>query len=152
MSEPDDGLDDDPATIGAGESFQDSGASQPNHSKTYLAFRFLAENLMLIAAGVGIVAFLVLAIIGYELPRNVKIISLSALITIPLAGRPTAKKTKDWLWNPNLIWLVDIDVTDETDGGIYNIPSQRFREWSVTEGSLDWESPTLAFGKNVDLE
>ncbi|MGB9952906.1 hypothetical protein ACOZ4F_10945 [Haloarcula marismortui] len=123
----------------------------PDHSRTYRAFRWLSENLLLIASGVGIALFAVASIIGYELPRNLRLIGLCALITIPLVGRPTGKKVRSLLWDPNYVWLVDIDAR-HMNGGIFRMPGQRFKEWSVEDGQLDWVAPNLAFGKNVDLE
>ncbi|AHB64488.1 hypothetical protein HISP_00160 [Haloarcula hispanica N601] len=123
----------------------------PDHSRTYRLFRWLTNNLLLIASGVGIVLFVIASILGYELPRSLRLIGLCALVTIPLAGRPTGKKVRSLLWDPNYVWLVDIDAR-HTKGGIFRTPGQRFREWSVEDGQLDWVSPNLAFGKNVDLE
>ncbi|KAA9408436.1 hypothetical protein EGO51_01040 [Haloarcula hispanica] len=123
----------------------------PDHSRTYRLFRWLTNNLLLIASGVGIVLFVIASVLGYELPRSLRLIGLCALVTIPLAGRPTGKKVRSLLWDPNYVWLVDIDAR-YTKGGIFRTPGQRFREWSVEDGQLDWVSPNLAFGKNVDLE
>jgi len=122
-----------------------------DHSRTYRLFRWLTNNLLLIASGVGIVLFVIASILGYELPRSLRLIGLCALVTIPLVGRPTGKKVRALLWDPNYVWLVDIDAR-YTKGGIFRTPGQRFREWSVEDGQLDWVSPNLAFGKNVDLE
>ncbi|WP_367175464.1 hypothetical protein [Haloarcula rubripromontorii] len=123
----------------------------PDHSRTYRAFRWLSENLLLLASGIGIGLFAIASILGYELPRNLRLIGLCALITIPLVGRPTGKKVRSLLWDPNYVWLVDIDAR-RMNGGIFRMPGQRFKEWSVEDGQLDWVSPNLAFGKNVDLE
>ncbi|NLV06113.1 hypothetical protein GOC83_08225 [Haloarcula rubripromontorii] len=123
----------------------------PDHSRTYRLFRWLTDNLLLIASGIGIGLFVVASVIGYELPRNLRLIGLCAVITIPLVGRPTGKKVRSLLWDPNYVWLVDIDAR-HTKGGIFRMPGQRFREWSIEDGQLDWVSPNLAFGKHVDLE
>ncbi|MDS0276451.1 hypothetical protein NDI85_01365 [Halomicroarcula sp. S1AR25-4] len=122
----------------------------PDRSRTYRAFRWLSEHLLAIGAGVGIVLFVIASVLGYDLPRNLRIIGLTGLITVILIGRPTAKKVRSLLWDPNYIWLVDIDAR-RTKGGIFRMPGQRFREWSVEDGQLDWVSPNLAFGKRVDL-
>jgi len=57
-------------------------------------------------------------------------------VVIPLIGRPTGKKVKSLLWDPNYIWLIDLDARYQK-GAIYQMPSQRFREWEVTDGRLD---------------
>ncbi|KAA9399398.1 hypothetical protein Har1130_14580 [Haloarcula sp. CBA1130] len=123
----------------------------PDHSRTYRLFRWLTDNLLLMASGVGIVLFVIASILGYEFPRSLRLIGLCALVTIPLVGRPTGKKVRSLLWDPNYVWLVDIDAR-RMKGGIFRMPGQRFKEWSVEDGQLDWVSPNLAFGKNVDLE
>lgn len=132
------------------ETHQDSGADQPVRSRTYRLFRWLSENLLLVGSGIGILLFVVASILGYNPPRNLKLIGLTALITIPIVGRPTGKKVRSLLWDPNYIWLIDLDARYQK-GGIYRTTSQRFREWTVTDGALDWLTPNLAVGKNVDL-
>jgi len=124
---------------------------QPERSRWFRAFRWLTENLTLLASGVGIGLFVLASIVGFELPRNVRVIGLSALVIVPIAGRPTGKKVRSLLWEPRYVWLVDVDAR-YTKGGIFRIPGQRFREWTITDGSLDWVSPDLAFGKQVVLE
>jgi len=119
-------------------------------SRWFRAFCWLTENLLLVASGLGIGLFVIASIIGFELPRNLRIIGLTTVIIVPIVGRPTGKKVRSLLWEPNYIWLVDVDAR-YTKGGIFRIPGQRFREWTVTDGSLDWVSPDLAFGKQVDL-
>jgi hypothetical protein len=133
------------------ELHQDSGPAQPTRSKTYRLFRFLVEHTMSVVAGVALLVFLVSAVLGYELPRSVRVIGLAFGLALIGVGKPTANKARDLLWDPNLIWIVDLDTKDDSNGGIYNVPSQRFREWTVEDGSLDWVTPTLAFGKHVDL-
>ena len=125
--------------------------NSPERSRWFQAFRWLTENLTLLASGLGLGLFIVASVIGYELPRNLQIIGLTALIIVPIVGRPTGKKVRSLLWEPNYVWLVDVDAR-YTKGGIFRTPGQRFREWTITEGQLDWVSPDLAFGKNVDLE
>lgn len=132
------------------ETYQDSGAAQPDHSRTYRVFRWLVDNFLLVVSIIGIAMFVVAAILDYELPRWLRVIGLTALIVIPVVGRPTGKKVRALLWDPSYVWLVDVDAR-VLKGGIYRMPSQRFREWEVVSGSLDWVSPHLAFGKNVDL-
>lgn len=122
----------------------------PDHSRTYRAFRWLTENLLLLVSAVGILLFVVASVLGFDLPRNLRLIGLTGLITLVFVGRPTGKKVRSLLWDPNYIWLVDIDAR-RTKGGIFRMPAQRFREWSVEDGQLDWVSPNLAFGKAVDL-
>lgn len=123
----------------------------PDYSRTYRAFRWLSNHLLLVSAGVVIALFALSPILGVNYPRSVKILTLSGLFSLLLVGRPTANKARSLLWDPSYVWLVDIDAR-YTKGGIFRVPGQRFREWSVTEGQLDWVSPQLAFAKNVDLE
>lgn len=132
------------------ETHQDTGANEPPRSRTYRAFRWLSENFLLVASVSGLAAFVVASMIGYNPPRNLKLIGVTALIVIPVIGRPTGKKVRSLLWDPNYIWLIDLDARYQK-GAIYRTTSQRFREWDVTDGQLDWLTPNLAVGKNVDL-
>jgi hypothetical protein len=122
----------------------------PEYSRTYRLFRWVSDNLLMIAGVTGIAAFALSSIIGVEYPRSVKILGISGLVSLVLLGRPTANKARSLLWDPSYVWLVDIDAR-YTKGGIFRLPAQQFREWSVEEGQIDWVSPELAFAKNVDL-
>ncbi|MFC7077899.1 hypothetical protein [Haloarcula halophila] len=121
-----------------------------DHSRLYRLFAWLADNALLVGGVLGLVIFAVAAVIGVDIPRNVRIIGLSGLISLVFLGRPTGKKVRSMLWDPNYIWIVDVDAR-VLEGGIFHMPAQRFQQWTVTEGSLDWVSPNLAFGKQVDL-
>lgn len=134
------------------EELADQADPQPERSRTYRFMRWLGDHTLHVIAGVALTLFAATAIFEWSIPRSARIIGLSFGIFLVLLGRPVAKKAKDLLWDPNLIWIVDIDAAGETDEGIYNVPSQRFREWSVEDGSLDWATPNLAFAENVDLE
>lgn len=133
------------------EEMQHNTEPGPEHSRTFRLFRWASENLLLIFGGFGIGLFALSSILGVDYPRSVEILALSGLLSLVLVGRPTANKARSLLWDPSYIWLVDIDAR-YTKGGIFRVPGQRFREWSVTDGQLDWVSPQLAFTKNVDLE
>ncbi|MFC6976492.1 hypothetical protein ACFQL1_20325 [Halomicroarcula sp. GCM10025709] len=121
-----------------------------DHSRLYRLLAWLADNALLVGGVIGLVIFAVAAVIGVDIPRNVRIIGLSGLISLVFLGRPTGKKVRSMLWDPNYIWIVDVDAR-VLEGGIFHMPAQRFQQWTVTEGSLDWVSPNLAFGKQVDL-
>lgn len=134
------------------EETADNTGPEPDYSRTFRLFRWVTEHGLLVLSGVGAGLFVVASFLGVQVPRNLRIIGLSTLITLPLVGRPVGKKAKSLLWDPSYIWLVDIDAR-HTTGAIYRTTSQRFREdWSVTDGELDWWTPNLAAGKSVDLE
>lgn len=134
------------------EETADNTGTEPDHSRTFRLFRWLTENALLLVSVVGIGLFVLASFLDVAIPRNLKIIGLSALITLPLVGRPVGKKVESLLWDPSYIWLVDIDARHKT-GAIYRTTSQRFRDnWEVTDGSLDWWTPNLAAGKQVDFE
>ncbi|WP_018257504.1 hypothetical protein [Halomicrobium katesii] len=129
----------------------DDTPENPSRSRWFRAFRWLTENLTLLASGLGLGVFILASVIGYELPRNLRIIGVTAIIIVPIVGRPTGKKVRSLLWEPTYVWLVDVDAR-YTKGGIFRIPGERFSEWTITEGQLDWVNPDLAFGKQVDLD
>ena len=123
----------------------------PDRSRTYRLFRWLTENILLLAGVIGLGLLVVSSFLGVTIPRNLKIIGTSSLVSLVLVGRPVGKKAASWLYDPNFIWLLDVDARVKK-AGIFRVPAQRFREWSVGDGNLDWVSADLAFGKNVDLE
>lgn len=132
------------------ETHQDSGTT-PDRSRTFRFFSWFSENLLKIVAVTGLALFVLGSFLGVSIPRNLSLIGLSALLSLGFVGAPTGKKVKAMLWDPNYVWLVDLDARVRT-GGIWRMPSQRFREWEVTDGELDWWTPNLAAGKNVDAE
>jgi hypothetical protein len=123
----------------------------PDRSRTYQAFRWLSENLLAVAAVSGFALFVLSTILGVEYPRTLRIMGVAVFASLLFVGRPTASKVRSLLWDPNWIWLVDIDAR-KTTGAIYRLPGQQFREWTVENGDLDWVRPNLCFCKNVDLE
>lgn len=131
------------------ETHQES--QQPDRSRTYRLFAWLSDNLLLVASVIGLGGFVLMSLLDYQLPRNLRVIGLAALIAIPFAGRPTAKRVKAMLWDPSYIWIIDLDARYQK-GAIYRTTSQRFREWDVIDGQLDWLTPNLCVGKNVELE
>lgn len=145
---------DEPAADGPKDQDRDEMALQadlgPDRSLTYRATEFLVEHLLTVLAGVVLVGFAVTSVLDVDVPRSVRLIGVVAAVTTPLVGRPAGKRVVGMLWDPSFVWLVDLDAR-RFDAGIYRIPAQRFREWDVTDGSLDWVTPHLAFGKNVDL-
>jgi hypothetical protein len=129
----------------------DSTDDAPELSRSSRFVAWLSDNLLLVASVVGLGGFVLTSMLGYEFPRNLRVIGIAALLTMPFVGRPLGKHIKAMLWNPSYVWLVDLDARRE-DGAIYRMPAERFREWDVVDGQLDWLSPELAIGKNVDLE
>lgn len=123
----------------------------PERSATFKLFAWLITNGLLVLAGIGALLLVVVSKGEWSIPRSVHIIGVVAVIVTPLAGRPVARKVRSMLWSPSWIWLVDVDASDPGHGGIYRWPSQQFRQMEIIDGELDWVSPTLAFGKNVDL-
>ncbi|WP_255151330.1 hypothetical protein [Halorarius halobius] len=131
------------------ETAQDTGTT-PDRTTLFRIGHFLAQHFLLILSGLGLLAFVIASFTGVGLPRNLRVIGLAALIIIPLFGRPIGSRIVSMLWEPSYIWIVDLDARVRK-GGVYRVPIQQFREWTVTDGSLDWLSPNLAVGKNVDL-
>jgi hypothetical protein len=132
------------------ETIDDSGAG-PDRSRTYRFFSWLERNLLKFVAVLGLFAFVVGSILGVSIPRNLHLIGVSGLLSMALIGVPVARKVKSMLWDPSIIWLIDLDAR-VFDGAIWRMPSQRFREWDVEDGELDWLTPNLAVGKDVNPE
>lgn len=137
------------------EETTDNTGPEPDKSRTYRFFVWLQEHpalVLLLGLAVGLGGLLLGSTFGFSFSRSAKIFFLSGFVTVPLVGRPVGRKVESLLWDPSFIWLVDIDARYQT-GAIYRVTSQRFREeWDVTDGNLDWWTPDLAAGRNVDLE
>jgi len=123
----------------------------PDRSLTFRLSAFLVENTLLIIASLVLGTLLVLSVLNQSVPRWLRFVAIPGAVSLLLLGRPVAKRVKKMLWNPSDVWLVDVDPL-ERDGGIYRMPSQRWRQWDVTDGEADWVSPSLAFVQAVDLE
>jgi len=123
----------------------------PDRSRTYRLFRWVSDHLLGIGAALGLSLFVLSSLLGFEYPRNLRVMGLAVFISLLVVGRPTGRKVRSLLWDPNWIWLVDIDAR-VTKGGIFRLPAQKFSEWTITDGQLDWVSPNLAFAKNVNLD
>jgi len=105
---------------------------------------------------VGVIA----AIVGFVLsvPRFWFIAGLAAAFMSPL-GFLTGQKVVGWLYNPDWVYLIDLDAR-VLDGGIYRLPLDDFRELDVLDDDefvnstydLTQLSPNLYVGKQVDLE
>lgn len=131
------------------ETAQDTGTEAPR-SRLFRAARYLAQNFVRIIGTLLVALLLVTTWAGYDVPRNIRIIGIAAGIVAVLIGQPVASRVVSWLWEPSYVWLIDLDAQIQK-GGIYRVPIQRFREWDVRTGTLDWLSPNLAVGKDVDL-
>ncbi|MHB9287407.1 hypothetical protein ACKVMT_10270 [Halobacteriales archaeon Cl-PHB] len=97
----------------------------------------------------GIAAALYLGL-DVSLPRRVKLFIIAVIAIGPYAY-VAASYVVGLLWDPNLIYLVDL-AAEQTDGALYALPFEEFRDLDVVEGDLDQVAPTLYFGKDVDLE
>lgn len=140
-----------------GEELYDQSGAQLPRSRTFLAFRFLVQHGIKLVGVVFLLGLVLLfflqgagVIDGVQVPRTAKIIIGAVLLLFPFADW-VAKQVRDWLWTPNWVYVVDLDARVQ-DGGVFRWPSQRFRDIDVTEGQLDWLTPQLAVGKNVDLD
>jgi len=120
-------------------------------SRWYLATAWLVDHALLVFGVGGLGIFAMLLILGIEIPRWLRLAGTTCLVSLVLVGRPVGKKSKELLWNPATVTLVDLDAL-YTDGAVYRGPSQRWQQWEVTDGQPEWVSPRLAFVKEVDVE
>lgn len=105
---------------------------------------------MLFLTGLGVGTFGAV-LLGWTVPRWLRIFALAAFAAGLLVGQPTATKVRELLWNPDDVYIIDLDATSRT-GALYREPSQQFREWDVEDGQLDWWSPNLVAAKDVDFQ
>ena len=128
-------------------------------SRTEMFFDFLRARFLSIVAvllvGVGIAMS-----IGFDLsiPRWVRLVGFTAIAFAPL-GFIFGNWLVGILHDPNYQFLVDLDAT-RTDGGLYQLPPEDFRELEVTDENGNPEAPyditqlapSLYAGKQIDLD
>lgn len=112
----------------------------------FVKFRFWS----IIMAGAGLGAVGIFLGIDPEVPRWAKLFGLTFLVISP-AGYMTGKKVVSLLWEPNYVYLLDIDARYQT-GALYRFPFEHFHELEVVAGELDQLTSSLYIGKAVDLE
>lgn len=117
----------------------------------YRAAMIVLEHAGTILGAMGLVGVVAVGLLDIDIPRWLMVSGIAAALTAPTFGRWSGQKAISLLWDPRYIWLIDLDATEQ-DAAIYRAPSQKFRELTVTDGALDWVTPTLAIAKDVDLE
>lgn len=125
--------------------------TEPERSDTYRLLTWAVDNLMLLLGGLILVIAVGASVFDWTLTRGSKIILMFTGGSLLIVGRPVGQKARDLLFDPRELYLIDVDAR-YAEASIYRMPSQRFTDWTVDDGSLDWVSPGLAFGKNVDAE
>lgn len=85
-----------------------------------------------------------------SVPREAKLFILTFLFVTP-AGYLVGKKVRDLLYDPQLIYLLDLDARYK-EGAIFTFPYTDFQSLDVQNGELDQVAPRLYIGKKVDIE
>jgi len=127
-------------------------ADQPNDPRWFRALVWLVVRGKYLLGAAALIVFAALLVTGTDVPRTVRIGAIAFIVSTFTIGRWTAGKTLDLIDGPGWVWLVDVDLLDLDGAGIYRWPRPRWKEVEVVDGQLYWSSPSLAFGKNVDLE
>ncbi|WP_311170621.1 hypothetical protein [Halobellus ordinarius] len=112
----------------------------------FIQARFLSI-VGLLAVGGGLAM-----IVGFDVqvPRFWKIVGLSGAIVLPY-GYVVGNKVVSMLYNPNYIFLVDLDAR-YLDGALYRFPYTDFKQLESRKGSFTQLTPNLYTAKDVDLE
>jgi len=124
----------------------------PQDPRWFRALVWLVVRGKYLLGAAALVAVAVLLVTGTGIPRTVKIGGIAFIVSTFTLGRWTAGRAADLFDGPGWVWLVDVDLLDLDGAGIYRWPRPRWSEVEVVDGQLYWSSPSLAFGKNVDLE
>lgn len=125
---------------------------RPQESLQTRVVRFLVDNSLLVLSALGLALFVYVGLTGKDVPRSAQLIGISMFVWLPAVGRPVGKRVVSMLWDPSVVWVVDVDARYPGQAGIFAIPSDAWTEFETTDGSLDWVSPSLVFARNVDLE
>jgi len=127
-------------------------AGQSDRSRLWRVLSWLRNNKLEAAGITGILAFALTVLLEVPIPRPVHIGLLGVLVAIFPADKP-AKKIVSMLWDPSIIYVVDVVAERPDHGGVYRFSSQQFRDAvHVESGSLDWVSPWLAFGRDLEID
>jgi len=128
-------------------------------SRTEMFFDFLRARFLSIV-GVLLVSGGIALSIGLDLsiPRWVRLVGFTAIAFAPF-GFIFGNWLVGILHDPNYQYLVDLDAT-RTDGGLYQLPPEDFRELEVTDENGNPEAPyditqlapSLYAGKQIDLD
>lgn len=127
-------------------------ADQPDDPRWFRALVWVVVRGKYLLGAASLLVFALLLVTDTAIPRTVKIGGVAFIVSMFTVGRWTAGRAADLFDGPGWVWLVDVDLLDLDGAGIYRWPRPRWSEVDVTEGQLYWSSPSLAFGKNVDLE
>ena len=100
---------------------------------------------------VSLAALLVLTAIGVSVPSWVTVSLLSLVGAAPI-GYFAFGQIESKLPTPPMVWLVDVDVLQDDDAGLYRVPESRWGDLTVSPGSLWNPAPSLYFGKGFDLD
>jgi hypothetical protein len=129
-------------------------------SKFFILIDFLKSRLgtVLIASAIGVGAFLYFDPALPEVPRRAKLVFYSFAFLTPV-GYWVGQYIVSLLYDPNLIWLADIDAR-RLDGALYAVPYADFKEFTVVDedGNANDQyditrlTPQLYVGKAVDLD
>mgnify|MGYP000306638933 CR=1 FL=1 len=130
---------------------------QPTKFELLLDF---VKSRLLTLVGLALIAGAVLLYfqVSIEVPRWAKLAGLTFLALTPV-GFLTGNYIVSLLWNPNHIFLVDLDAR-LIDGALYRFPYSDFRELTVIDENGNVDAPYdmtqltshLYVGKSVDLE
>jgi len=134
------------------EETQRGHQDSPDDPRWFRALVWLVVRGKYLLGAVALVTVAVLLVTGQSIPRTAKIGGLAFVLSMFTVGRWTAGRAADLFDGPGWVWLVDVDLLDLDGAGIYRWPRPRWKEVEVVDGQLYWSSPSLAFGKNVDLE
>ncbi|WP_049987976.1 hypothetical protein [Halobellus rufus] len=127
-------------------------SDRPDDPRWFRALVWLVVRGKYLLGAAALVAVAVLLVTGTDVPRTVKVGGIAFIISTFTLGRWTAGRAADLFDGPGWVWLVDVDLLDLDGAGIYRWPRPRWKEVDVVDGQLYWSSPSLAFGKNVDLD
>lgn len=116
-----------------------------------LLFDLFKARLGTILIAVGLFAGVVVYFqFDLSVPRRVRLAGFTFLFILPL-GYIIGNYIKNLLWDPNYVYLVDLDAAD-VDGALYQFPFDHFRQLEVLNGELCQLTTHLYTGKEVDLE
>lgn len=122
--------------------------SKPTRTELFvdvLKRRFLSIVFVVLGGVVVVSSF------GFSVPQEATVAMLSALGAAPI-GYVAFGRIREHLPTPPMVYLVDVDLLEDDDAGLWRIPEAEWGELDVTPGSLWNPAPSLYFGKGYDRE
>jgi hypothetical protein len=121
---------------------------QPTRTELFVEF---VQRRFLSLVFVTLAGLLLVSMFGLSVPTEATVALLSMLGAAPV-GYFAFGRIRTQLPTPPMVYLVDVELLQDDDAGLWRIPESNWGDLDVTDGSLWNPAPSLYFGKGYDAE